>query len=66
MFYNANKERYAEKDEKGHVVKQKSFNEVAEQAARDLSLQRQQEAYQKLAARLIEANNVKIYEDKVK
>ncbi|KAA3617818.1 MAG: hypothetical protein D8M58_00275 [Calditrichaeota bacterium] len=66
LFYNANKDRYAEKDEKGKIKKQKAFNEVAEQAARDLAFQRQQEAYQRLAERLIKANNVKIYEDKVK
>jgi len=66
LFYNANKDRYSEKDENGKIKKQKTFNEVAEQAGRDLAFQRQQEAYQKLAARLIEANNVKIYEDKVK
>ena len=66
MFYNTHKERYAEMDEKGKVKKQKPFNEVAEQAARDLAFQRQQEAYRKLAERLIKANNVKIYEDRVK
>jgi tetratricopeptide (TPR) repeat protein len=66
LFYNANKERYAEKDEKGKTNKQKPFSEVAEQAGRDLAFQRQQEAYQRLAERLIKANNVKIYDDKVK
>lgn len=66
MFYNANKRRFAERDEKGKVKKQKSFNEVAKQVARDLALQRQQEAYQKLTERLIKANNVEIYEDRVK
>ena len=66
MFYNANKRRFAERDEKGKVKKQKSFNEVAKQVARDLALQRQQEAYQKLTERVIKANNVEIYEDRVK
>ncbi len=66
LFFNANKDRYAEKDEKGKIKKHKTFNEVAEQAARDLAIQRQQEAYQKLAERLINANNAKIYEDRIK
>jgi hypothetical protein len=65
MYYKANKEKYAEKDDNGKVVKEKSFNEVAEQAARDLAMERQQEAYQKLAERLMQANNVKIYDAKV-
>lgn len=65
MYYKANKEKYAEKDENGNVVKEKPFSEVAEQAARDLAMERQQEAYQKLAERLMQANNVKIYDAKV-
>lgn len=66
LYYNANKEKYAEKDDKGKVVKQKSFNEVAEQVGRDYSRQKQQEAYQQLAERLIKANNVTFFEDKVR
>lgn len=65
LYYNANKEKYAEKDENGKVKRQKSFNEVAEQAGRDLSLERQQEAYNKLANRLIKDNNVQIFENKI-
>lgn len=65
MYYKANSDKYAEKDNKGKVVRQKQFSEVAEQAARDLAFERQQEAYQKLAERLIQANNVQIYEGKV-
>jgi peptidyl-prolyl cis-trans isomerase C len=65
LFYNAHKEKYTEKDDKGNVTRQKSFNEVAEQAARDLSLERQQEVYNQLANRLIKENNVQIFENKI-
>jgi tetratricopeptide (TPR) repeat protein len=65
LYYNAHKDKYAEKDEKGKVKREKPFNEVAEQAARDLSMERQQEAYNQLANRLIKDNNVQIYENKV-
>jgi hypothetical protein len=65
MYYKANKDKYAEKDENGKVIKEKPYSEVAQQAARDLAMERQQEAYQKLAERLIKANNVNIYENKV-
>lgn len=66
LYYNANKEKYTEKDDKGKIVRQKPFNEVAEQAGRDYSMEKQQEAYQQLAERLIKANNVKFFEDKVR
>lgn len=66
LYYNANKERYAEKDDNGKVTKLKPFSEVAQQAANDLAMERQQEAYQNLAERLIKANNVKIYDNKVR
>jgi len=65
LYYNAHKDKYTEKDEKGNVKRQKPFNEVAEQAGRDLSMERQQEAYNQLASRLINDNNVKIFENKI-
>ncbi len=66
MYYKANKERYAEKDESGKVTRELPFEEVAQRVAQDLAIERQQEAYQKLANRLIQENNVKIYETKVR
>jgi len=66
LYYNAHKDKYAEKDEKGNVKRQKPYNEVAEQAARDLSMERQQDAYNQLANRLIKDNNVQIFENKIK
>lgn len=65
LYYDAHKDKYVEKDEKGKVKKQKSFNEVAQQAAQDLSTERQQEAYNKLANRLIKDNDVQIFENKI-
>ena len=66
LYYNAHKDKYAEKDDKGNIKRQKPYNEVAEQAARDLSIERQQEAYNLLANRLIKDNNVQIFETKIK
>lgn len=65
LYYDAHKDKYAEKSETGELIRQKPFNEVAEQAGRDLSFEKQQEAYQELANRLIQANNVKIFENMV-
>lgn len=66
LYYLAHKEKYTEKNEKGEVIRQKEFNEVRDQAAQDLGLDRQQQAYQKLVERLMKAENVKIYEERLR
>jgi tetratricopeptide (TPR) repeat protein len=65
LYYKANKEKYAEKDDAGKITREKSFQECAEQVAQDLFLERQQEAYQQLIERLMKAENVTIYEKKI-
>ena len=66
LYYMAHKDKYAEKNDKGEVVRQKEFNEVRQQVARDLAMDRQQKAYQELLAQLMKAQDVKIYEDRVR
>lgn len=66
LYYKANKERYAEKDKDGKVIRQKSFNEVQQQVAQDLLMEKQQKAYQELAERLMQAEGVKIYEERLR
>ncbi|WP_456407153.1 hypothetical protein [Caldithrix abyssi] len=66
LYYKANKERYAERDEKGRVIRQKSFDEVRQQVAQDLLMEKQQKAYQELAERLMKAEGVKIYEQRIR
>jgi len=66
LVYLAHKDRYVEKDDEGKVVRQKEFNEVRDQTAQDLAMDRQQQAYQKLLARLMTAENVKVYEDRIR
>jgi len=66
LYYKANKEKYAEKDEQGKVVRQKSFQECAQEAAQDLFQERQQEAYQQLIDRLMKAEKVTIYDQRIK
>jgi tetratricopeptide (TPR) repeat protein len=65
-YYNANKERYAEKDEKGKIKRIKPFPEVARQAAQDFAQEKRQEAYQRIIERLMKAEQVVVYEDKIK
>ncbi|MEJ2543057.1 MAG: hypothetical protein P8Y99_03225 [Calditrichaceae bacterium] len=66
LYYMAHKDRYTEKNDKGEVIRQKDFNEVQQQAAQDLAMERQQKAYQQLLGQLMKADNVKIYEDRVR
>ncbi|WP_456408827.1 hypothetical protein, partial [Caldithrix abyssi] len=66
LYYKANKERYAERDDKGRVIRQKSFDEVRQQVAQDLLMEKQQKAYQELAERLMKAEGVKIYERRIR
>lgn len=66
LFYQANKDKYAEKDDKGKVVREKPFDEVQKQAAQDLYMKKQQEAYEELVQKLMRAENVQIYNDVLK
>ncbi|MCK5147423.1 hypothetical protein KAR48_11740 [bacterium] len=66
LYFDAHRDRYAEKDNDGKVSKQKSFNEAAQQAAQDLMRERQDQAVQKLLQQMKTAEGVKIYESLVK
>ncbi len=65
LYYKANKEKYAEKDEDGKIIRQIPFRECAEQVGRDLFQEKQQEAYQNLIERMMKAENVIIYEKRI-
>jgi tetratricopeptide (TPR) repeat protein len=64
LYYRANKEKYAEKDEDGKIKSIPSFGEVQEKVAQDFIQEKQQEAYQRLIERLMKSENVQIYEKK--
>ena len=64
LYYKANKENYAEKDDKGKVKRIPGFPEVAQRVAQDFIQEKQQESYQKLIERLMRAEQVIIYEEK--
>lgn len=66
LYYDAHKDRYAEKDKDGKVVKEKTFQEAAQQAAQDLMRERQDQAVQALLQKMMTAEGVKIYETLVK
>ncbi len=66
LYYQAHKDKYVEKDKKGKVTRQKSLGEVQQQAAQDLSMERQQQAYQELAQRLMKAEDVQFFNNRIR
>jgi tetratricopeptide (TPR) repeat protein len=66
LYYKANKEKYVEKDDNGKVIRQKEFAECAQQVAQDLLLERQQKVYNQIVERLTKAENVTIYEKRIR
>jgi len=66
LYFKANKDKYAEKDKDGKIINQKSFQEAAQLAANDLMRDKQEKAQAKLFDRLMKAQNVKIFETKIR
>ena len=65
LYYNAHRDKYAEKDEEGNVTETKPFEEVKTQVMQDVIREKQKEAYDFLIQRLIRAEAVEIYENKL-
>ncbi|NOX37126.1 MAG: hypothetical protein GXO78_06265 [Calditrichaeota bacterium] len=65
LYYRAHREKYAEKDEQGNIKRIPPFHEIAERVAQDFIREKQQEAYQQLVDRLMKAEQVVIYEDRI-
>lgn len=65
LYYKANKDKYAERNKKGKIVRYRPFSEVQQQVAQDLMAEKQQKAYQELANRLMQAEDVHIYDQRI-
>jgi hypothetical protein len=65
LYYDANKENYAKKDDKGKVIELRPFEEVKAKVMQDYIRKKQQEAYDQLIQRLMRAEAVQIYDDKL-
>ncbi|MFQ5750611.1 MAG: tol-pal system YbgF family protein [bacterium] len=66
LYYQAHKDNYAKKDDEGKVIATRPFKEVKNKVTQDLILMKQKEAYELLIQRLMRAENVEVYEDKVR
>ncbi|MFC1725184.1 hypothetical protein ACFL4T_06130, partial [candidate division KSB1 bacterium] len=65
-YYNNNKDAFAEKDKDGKVIKQKTFAEVRDQVYQRVAEEKQRSVIDGLLSRLMDAQNVNIFTDKVK
>jgi tetratricopeptide (TPR) repeat protein len=65
LYFKANKEKYAEKDDKGNVIKEKSLQEVQKQVAEDMVREKQEKLYGELLKRMMTTAKVEIYDDLV-
>lgn len=65
LYYEANKDKFAEKDDEGNVTRQKSLSEVREQVYNDLARKKYQDAYQALIERMLMAENVRFFESRL-
>lgn len=66
LYFKANKDKYTEKNKDGKITRYKTFQEAGQQAANDLMREKQEKAQAKLFDRLMKAQNVQIYESKIK
>jgi hypothetical protein len=65
LYYQANKDRFVEKDDQGNVVRELPFSEVYDQVSQEFSRRKFQDAYQGLIEKMIIAEGVKFYENRV-
>jgi tetratricopeptide (TPR) repeat protein len=65
LYYKANKDKYTEKDEDGNVIREKTFDEVQQQVAQDFYTEKYGEEYGQLIQRMMIAEDVQIFDDRV-
>jgi tetratricopeptide (TPR) repeat protein len=65
LYYKANLDKYAEKDAKGKVKRQKSFEEAQKVVSEDCIREKQQQAVQELLGRMMTTEKVEVYDDLV-
>jgi len=65
LYWDAHKDDYAEKDKDGNIVQEKTLDQVRDQVAQDLGRKKQQDAYQGLIEKMILAEDVQFYENRL-
>ena len=65
LYYEAHKDEYAEKDDEGNIVSEKSLAEVQQQVAQDLTRKKYTDAYQAMIEKMLLTEDVQFYESRV-
>lgn len=65
LYYEANKDQYAEKDDDGNVVREKSLQEVQQEVAQDLTRKKYMDAYQAMIEKMLLTEDVQFFDSKV-
>ncbi len=65
IYYQANIEKYSVSDDSTGVSNPQPFEEVRSQVTQDYIRAKQQRAYERLIDRMMRAENVKVYDDKI-
>ncbi len=66
LYFQAHKDRYAEKDDEGNIIEEKLYHDVREQVAQDYSQEKFMENYENLVLRMMKAEQAQIFESRVK
>jgi len=66
LYYKANKDKYVEKDDEGNVIREKPFQEVQQQVAQDFYAEKYRDEYSQLIQRMMVAEDVQIFDDRVR
>lgn len=65
LYYKASKDNYATKDDEGNITSYKPLEQVKQNVMQDLIQERQKEAYDRLVQRMMRAEAVEVYEDRL-
>jgi tetratricopeptide (TPR) repeat protein len=65
LYYQANKDKYAEKDAQGNVIREVTLSEVRDKVTQDLTRSKFQGAYEGLIEKMFLAEGTKFYENRV-
>lgn len=66
LYYEKHKDEFAEKDKDSKIKRQKTLQEAQEEVARKVQTEKENEAMNDLFMRMLKAQNVQIFQDKIK
>lgn len=66
LYYEKHKDEFTEKDKDGKIKRQKTLQEAQEEVAKKVQTEKENEVMNDLFMRMMKAQNVQIYQDKIK